>query len=112
MSETRKSWWHRATQEQRLAQIDGGIRCGMTANQVGMNVGAKGQVVQNFAQQFGRKFNGTSVGLKRASEVGAHISRRRLAEKYGWTIADNVDAKIFASEAQESLFDPRPYEEA
>lgn len=27
-------WWHRASTEQRLAQLDGGIECGLTARQI------------------------------------------------------------------------------
>ena len=36
------SWWDKATTEQRLAQIDGGIECGMNAAQIAFNCGIKG----------------------------------------------------------------------
>lgn len=52
-----KGWWYRATDEQRLAQIDGAIECGMTMNQVVMNCGAKSTgAVSMFASRRGRSF--------------------------------------------------------
>lgn len=71
-----KGWWYSATTEQRLAQIDGGIECGMTAKQVAMNCGARlyenatrvSSPVIKFAGYHGRKFKGESKG---------HISRVR-----------------------------------
>jgi hypothetical protein len=33
------SWWNTATQAQKLAQIDGGIECGLTARQIAIASG-------------------------------------------------------------------------
>lgn len=48
------SWWNRATTEQRLAQIAGGIECGLTAAQIGILSGIDpdrrpGAIVRVFA---------------------------------------------------------------
>ena len=67
------TFWQTATQEQKLAQIDGGIECGMNARQVGTNCGAMRDHVLRFAQLHGRHFA--------AYNVGAH-SRRRSAERF------------------------------
>lgn len=36
---TTNNWWHSATTEQRLAQIDGGIECGLTSRQIAIASG-------------------------------------------------------------------------
>lgn len=43
------NWWHVATTEQKLAQITGGIECGMTAQQIAMCSGARVANVSMFA---------------------------------------------------------------
>ena len=47
---TTSNWWHVATTEQKLAQLTGGIECGMTAKQIGMCSGALSGAVRRFAQ--------------------------------------------------------------
>lgn len=53
---TKEGWWHNASVEQRLAQIDGGIECGLTAGQVAMVSGSTPGAVGSFAIFYGRKF--------------------------------------------------------
>jgi len=50
------TFWKTATKEQKLSQIDGGIECGMSARQVGLNLGAAKSTVQWFALENGRRF--------------------------------------------------------
>ena len=50
------SWWSKATEAQKLAQIDGGIECGMTGPQVAMASGTTRSAVHSFAIAHGRKF--------------------------------------------------------
>lgn len=52
------SFWNTATQEQKLAQIDGGIECGMNARQVATNLGTTLGAVGTFARNHGRSFGG------------------------------------------------------
>lgn len=61
MKPTPKGWWYGASVEQRLAQVDGGIECGMTAKQIAMNCGAgiyheRDSGVSAFARKHGRYF--------------------------------------------------------
>jgi hypothetical protein len=53
-------WWASATLEQRLAQIDGGIECGLAAREVAMICGIRvahpAEMVAAFASRHGRKF--------------------------------------------------------
>lgn len=88
--ETASSWWHRATPEQRLAQIDGGIDCRMTAGQVAMacgleNDGAK--VIHNFANRNGRHF------LRGTGNNGSSAKRhhRARADRAAYLRGEHVD---------------------
>lgn len=76
--ETANSWWHRATPAQRLAQIDGGIECGMTARQVAMacgtSPGAVGTCASANARCFPIKTKSTSASIARAA-----LNRRNRA---------------------------------
>lgn len=72
-----ETWWHRASTEQKLAQIDGGIECGMTARQVGLASGrglnVAGWAVASVARRHGRAFPDVGKGNER---VRAGIKRR------------------------------------
>lgn len=80
-----KTWWERASTRQRLAQIDGGIECGMSSGQVAKNCGApiytNGNAVLSCAQQHGRSFPNikTAAGLARIKRA-AHRSGRAHQE--------------------------------
>lgn len=55
------TWWDRATDAQRLAQIDAGIALGMSSKQISMNLRVEvnehgGGKVFNFANYHGRHF--------------------------------------------------------
>lgn len=70
-----RGWWYRASREQKLAQIDGGIECGLTAREVAIcsgidpdTTGRHGRTVHGYASNHGRRFP-----LKRA-----HIADKRL----------------------------------
>lgn len=72
------SFWESATTEQKLAQIDGGIECGMTTEQIAVNCGVSptdknpaSRVVAWFAINHGRKF-GYNLPVRRLKERMAH----------------------------------------
>lgn len=71
------TWWDRATREQRLAQIDGAIECGMTARQFLAAIGEINASTQRidcvgkFAAYRGRSFNGKSFNQTRILSVKA-----------------------------------------
>lgn len=69
--ETASSWWHRATPAQRLAQIDGGIECGMTVNQVALASGIGRGALMNFAVRNERSFpkRGSTHALRRSGGI-------------------------------------------
>lgn len=63
------TWWDRATDEQKLAQIDAGIALGMTGKQISMNLRAPvnadgGSKVTSFARRHGRSFHGVKSKAK------------------------------------------------
>ncbi len=72
-------WWYRASLEQKLAQVDGGIELGLTSNQVAMVSGAKDRyTVKAFGAYHGRHFttsNYSSLSKARAARF-APIHRR------------------------------------
>ena len=96
-------WWYRASQPQKLAQIDGGIQLGMTAKQVAMLSGVAGDhahaIVNNFALRHGRSFPDAQRG--RVLAGAAHA-------KYGATRARNA---YFGGAGNEALWmdDPRAF---
>ncbi|KQY39969.1 hypothetical protein [Rhizobium sp. Root483D2] len=75
-----KTWWERASTKQRLAQIDGGIECGMNSAQVAKNCGAaiytNGNAVLSLAHQHGRSFPNikSAAGLARIKRAAARTS--------------------------------------
>lgn len=79
------TFWNTATREEKLAQIDGGIECGMTARQVAMCLGAPekydGIAVRSFARMNGRSFNTQMhrkkvVAGKANGEIGGIVRAR------------------------------------
>ena len=63
------SFWDTATTEQKLAQIDGGIECGMNASQIAFNCGLRATektpaaiLLRGFAVTHGRDFSHVGVG--------------------------------------------------
>lgn len=75
---TANSWWHRATVEQRLAQIDGGIECGLSAREVAIASGLlpeQGSTVSVLASKHKRRFPAENIdrrfeGHRRRGAVG------------------------------------------
>lgn len=98
------NFWNTATQEQKLAQIDGGLELGMTANQVAMNCGVKPFTLTAFARSHGRSFrdvNGTqnygARGFSIKVEAGICDAEKRVSTRTG-----NLGAAAF------SIFDHQP----
>jgi hypothetical protein len=73
------SWWSRASTEQKLAQIDGGIDCGMSARHIATNVGATREAITIFGHRHGRKFvaKTTSSQNRRAGVLGGLVNARQ-----------------------------------
>jgi len=81
------SWWHTATREQRLAQIDGAIELGMTSKQCAMNCGCVydegsgrqgGVSVRDFAGYHGRLFrNDDDKEAAKGRKIAAWHHRRK-----------------------------------
>ena len=84
------SFWNTATQEQKLAQIDGGLELGLTANQVAINCGVKPFTLTAFARFHGRSFrtvNGTqnygARGFLRKVEASTCDAEKRISARTG-----------------------------
>ncbi len=110
-----KSWWSRASAEQKLAQIDGGIECGMTAKQVSMNVGAslhhQGAAVREFAHRYNRQMPSVSrAALSGSRASGGKVGGLTAARRKGKPEFEIVSAfAIFGNEVgSDTLFDEVP----
>ena len=77
------NWWHGATTAQRLAQLDGGLECGMTAGQIASVSGTTQNAVWHFASTYGRRFKvgGISRSHQRARNVTADRSAYLRGER-------------------------------
>jgi len=65
------TWWDHASVEQRLAQINGGIECGLTARQIGLCVGARPSQVHAVAINGGLHIpRGQHPGARRSKQMG------------------------------------------
>lgn len=76
---SKSSWWSRASKDQKLAQIDGGIDCGISAKHIAMNVGATVSAVHEFGRRNGRRFSGkpTPSHLRIAGSIAGLTAARR-----------------------------------
>lgn len=74
------SWWSRASTEQKLAQIDGGIELGMSGRHIALNVGATRSAVLEFGRRYGRRFvaKASPAQMQQAGRVGGLKQARRL----------------------------------
>jgi hypothetical protein len=73
------SFWEKSTDEQKLAQIDGGIECNLTIRQIAMNCGATSPAVAYFGRKHGRSFPAkysSHAACKRAISVRTIITSR------------------------------------
>lgn len=99
----RTGWWYRATQAEKLAQIDGCIEVGMTAKQCAMNVGtyedegsdADGrQRILAFATYHGRTFSEDEYKLDNKAAKVSRYHRKRAnfsAAKQSYLAGEPVD---------------------
>lgn len=78
---TKSDWWYSATPDQKLAQIDGGIECGMTAAQVAMVSGTSGNTALHFAGDHGRSFVARKPSGSKRRFFG--VQRQRAAYSNG-----------------------------
>jgi hypothetical protein len=97
------TFWQTATTEQKLAQIDGGIECGMNSVQIAMNCGTYCEAVITLGAYHGRKIprNYGEKSKRRKSERTRCENMKRNSVKLG-----------MPSEKAFSIFDhqPEPFE--
>lgn len=98
------TFWTTATQEQKLAQIDGALELGVNSNQLAMNCGTTPAAVRQFARNHGRSFasvqglhNWGASGARRQSERVSVEATKRISARTG-TLGD----------AAFSIFDHQP----
>lgn len=85
-------WWYRASKEQRLAQMDGAIECGMTAPQFAMVVGCLTRhTILRFAHDHGRHF--PSINRLRGARHQKRVGdlKRAYFHGYGHDFTDHAD---------------------
>jgi hypothetical protein len=89
----KSSWWSRASTEQKLAQIDGGISCGMSGRHIAMNVGATRAAVLEFGRRHGRKFVAKATASQRQTAgriAGVEAARRTGKPDYDISSAFSI----------------------
>lgn len=102
------SWWSRASTEQKLAQIDGGIELGMSGRHIALNVGATRSAVLEFGRRHGRRFvaKASLAQMQHAGRIAGLQHARRLG-KVDFEISSAF--AIFGEKPVEaSLFDEVP----
>lgn len=115
------TYWDKATQEQRLAQIDAGISLGMTSKQIAMCLGApiyengRDNAVSLFAARHGRRFTTPrATASSRGGKISGRISRAIQFRKAGYTDVTHKDAfSIFGNTDEPNPFNallPEPVE--
>lgn len=112
------SFWHTATDEQKLAQIDAAISLGLTSKQCAMNVGTKPSSVRAFASKHNRAFGYGSEAMRKirqgqslAGMMNSHKLFRAKMESRGLDIASAVSARIFPHHSEANLFDFHPLDD-
>ncbi|TWB61665.1 hypothetical protein FBZ98_1011010 [Rhizobium sp. ERR 922] len=65
------SFWEKSTDEQKLAQIDGGIELGMTVRQIATNCGTTRSALSYFGRKNGRVFPAKTSAIALAIAGGA-----------------------------------------
>lgn len=73
-------WWHRASQAQKLAQLDAGIELGMAAAQIALASGASRPAVASFADYHHRI-------IPRSDHRNQFSSSRRARRKFSAKVA-------------------------
>ncbi|RKD69001.1 hypothetical protein [Rhizobium sp. WW_1] len=95
------SFWENSTDEQKLAQIDGGIECNMTIRQIAANCGTTHAKLAYFGRTHGRKFPALSAGSpirKAAGARGGSVRKIMVARASGASNIHMQDAfSIFGS---------------
>lgn len=92
-----EAWWWRASDAQRLAQIDGGIECGLTLREIGICLGLGNRKsacseVREFGVKHGRKFT--------QRREGARITSGDVKKAYWHGARDFSDRAIMSSEVE------------
>jgi len=106
------SWWDNATQTERLAQIDGGIECGMTSKQIAMCLRAPiyddgfANAVKVFGNRHGRHFpTPQATSGYRAGKSGGRVSTALQYRKAGFIEVSHKDAfSIFGDSGEPNPF--------
>lgn len=80
------TWWHNASKEQRLAQIDGGIELGLMAKQIALVSSASERQIAAYANSHGRYF-GKAYKLTRYRRARAELTRFRRDYNSGAPVA-------------------------
>jgi hypothetical protein len=97
------TFWKTATTEQKLAQIDGGIECGMNSTQIAMNLGTNPARVTQFASYHRRSFEG------RGFQVMGECAKRYASERLKAETEKRISARTGnLGDAAFSIFDHQP----
>lgn len=95
------TWWDKASTAERLAQIDGGIECGLTAAQIGMTCGASRWAVADFAGSHGRSL------VRKKSTFGKSRHHERDRDRAAYLRGDRIDLWGNADHRDEFALDER-----
>lgn len=108
------SFWHTATDTQKLAQIKAAIELGMDAEQCAMNLGAESRkAIHAFCRSKGFWYGmGEEARRKRRKnvDVGIFLNAKGAIERNGFDPSNSELAPIFDRHYETNLFDPLPYD--
>jgi len=103
------TFWKTATKDQRLAQIDGGIECGLSAADIAVMMGTNSDNIRRFALYHGRSLRNDYEAKKRNGHkggiVGGIVNARRMKKP---ETSQPSAFSIFESPSDPGLFDRHP----
>lgn len=70
------TWWHRATEAQKLTQIDAALELGVNFAALARNLGTTPGNVYAFARRHGRRF----ISLRRSEQCYVSAKKRRVRD--------------------------------
>jgi hypothetical protein len=103
------TFWKTATKDQRLAQIDGGIECGLCAADIAVMLGTTADCIRHYASRYGRSLRKDYEAAKRNGHkggiVGGIVNARRMKKP---ETSQPSAFSIFESPSDPGLFDRHP----
>jgi len=96
------TWWDKASTAERLAQIDGGIECGLTMAEVAIASGTSFGAIAGFCNRQGLKF-----GTRSTHTAGQRRTGKIRSDRSAYIRGDHIDLWGNADHRDEFALDER-----